>query len=115
MSGQLSLFDAAKAEAAKLDALQRVQEHAEPDWAERALKAVEACAKANATFIVDDVWAFLDASDVPHEPRAMGAVMRAAQRAGLIAPTDVFRPSDRVTCHKNPRRVWESLILGVER
>jgi hypothetical protein len=47
--------------------------------------------------------------DAPHEPRALGALMREAARNGLIEATDRVRPSERPQCHMNPKRVWRSL------
>lgn len=44
-----------------------------------------------------------------HEPRAMGAAMRRAERAGWCKPTDDWWLSKRPVCHRNPKRVWRSL------
>jgi len=45
------------------------------------------------------------------EPRAMGAVMTAARRAGWCEPTNTTHQSIRVKCHARPLRVWRSLLL----
>lgn len=46
-----------------------------------------------------DAWGFTDS-------RAIGAVMRRAQRLGYIVPTDMVRNSNRSKCHNRPKRVW---------
>lgn len=45
-----------------------------------------------------------------HEPRALGALMREAARAGDIEATDAWALSERVACHRRPLRVWRSLL-----
>lgn len=48
---------------------------------------------------------------VPAEKRAYGAVLRAAQKEGWLAPTDTHRPSDidfvAKQNHRRPMRCWE--------
>jgi hypothetical protein len=88
-------------------AIKRVEQAAGEDWNERALEAVRRVAESQSHFIVDDCWAFVEE---PREPRAMGAVINKARRLGIIAATDEYRPSSRVSAHSNPRRVWRSLI-----
>lgn len=97
------------------EAVQRVTEGADPDWMEDALVAVEKTAQWLATFTTDDVWQALQASDESTtERRAMGAVMRRAEGAGWIEPTDEYRESERPEAHRNPKRVWRSLLTQVE-
>lgn len=74
--------------------------------------AIETLARRVATFITDDVWVELQGATWPRERRAMGAAMRAAQRRGLIQPTDQFAPSARPECHANPKRIWRSLLCN---
>lgn len=103
-------FNAPAATAARDDALKRVAANVEWDWAAHALAAVRKTAMALETFIVDEVWLRLPPGGEPHEPRAMGTVMRRAREMGWIEATSDYRPSDRVTSHRNPRRVWRSLL-----
>jgi hypothetical protein len=93
----------ATAIAARDEAVDRVERHADPTWKVRALEAVRRV-PSGSLFTTDDLWG--DGLDEPREPRALGAVMRAAQRGGLAVPTDAYRPSDRPVCHRNPKRVW---------
>ena len=89
-------------------ALDAVEDAAPEDWKALADAAVLRCAETFDYFTSDDVWEALDV--VPPEPRALGAVMASARRAGTIAPTDRVTRSYRPTCHARPVRVWRSLL-----
>lgn len=106
---QDSIFDSGAAVNATDEAIERVADNADVEWRARALEAVRRVALRKQTFIVDEVWAEL--GEEPAEPRAMGAVMRAAAKAGLIVGTKEWHASERVTAHRNPRKVWQSLIV----
>ena len=106
------LAPATEGEARLQDALRRVTEHANPEWWQAALTAVAELAGRHRGFTTDQVWQHLAAQALtPHEPRALGAVMRVAARARLIAPTDRYVPSERPQAHRRPVRVWRSLLL----
>lgn len=93
-----------------LDALLRVDEHADPDWKDVARDAIAFLATTRHEFTTDDVWAELDRhSATTHEPRALGALMRKAARQRLIAPTDRYVTSTRAACHSRPVKVWRTL------
>jgi len=64
-------------------------------------------------FTTDEVWARLDPDMRTHEPRAMGAMMRQAAKAGLITATDGYEQSTRPECHARPVRVWQSVSVRV--
>lgn len=57
-------------------------------------------------FTTDDLWR--DRAKVS-EPRAMGAAIRDAARAGLIESTRKYVPSWRSECHARPILVWRRL------
>ncbi len=101
------------AQEAKRDAIERVGNHANPDWKAAALESVQLAARRQPTLTTDDVWWLLgwDNPEHTHEPRAMGAIMQAAARAGWIRATPAYQQSVRVACHARPLRVWESLIF----
>lgn len=70
------------------DALARVEANAEPEWAEVAFRAFEYLAGKRLLFRTDDVWDVIERhypSLRPHEPRAMGAVVKRAVREKVIA------------------------------
>ena len=109
---QLSL-DGALADLSRTDALQRVDEHADPDWRDVAYDCVVAVAKRCAMFTTDEVLDELARHPTvsTHEGRAHGPVMMRAQRDRLIIATDQFVKSEAVSRHCAPKRVWASLII----
>jgi hypothetical protein len=91
-------------------------------WASVALSVVEAAARQErfeSGITTDDIWRALDNMHLsrPDEPRAMGAVMRRAVKAGYITPTDRIVQSSRgrtsagTTHHTAPVRVYRSCLL----
>lgn len=109
---QLTL-DGALADLSRIDALQRVDDHADPDWREVAYQCVLAVARRCATFTTDEVIDELAShpSVSTHEGRALGPVMMRAARNNVIVATDQFVNSEAVSRHKAPKRVWASLII----
>ena len=89
------------------EAVERVRENADNAWMARATAAVEeAGAKSHSgTFTTDDVWDILG-EDKPHEPRAMGAVMRSLAKQGVIQSEAAYTTSRRPECHRRPIRLW---------
>jgi len=79
------------------------------DWIEVAVKVVETVALRRPELTTNDVWAGLQ--DDPTERRAIGPVMRVAQKRGLIFGTGHHIP---VGSHGRPLRVWKSLIYRDE-
>lgn len=98
--------------AARDAAIDRVERGADDAWMAEAAEAIEGVVDTDRVvgrgFTTDDVWAYLDLWRVPspREPRAMGAAMRLAERAGIIQPTGEYRTSRRAECHCRPVRVW---------
>lgn len=99
-------------EGARDEAIARVEVAADEQWKEAARDAVRMLAASVAEFTTDDVWQAMGmpwyASSHTTERRAMGAIMRAARREGIIAPSGEFRKSIRRICHASPKRVWRS-------
>lgn len=60
------------------------------------------------TFTTDRLWNLcaLHGWGDPPEPRAMGAAIIAAKRAGLIASTGRHELSTRPQCHARPVTIW---------
>lgn len=107
---QPHMFDAALATVVRDEAIARVEDNAEPDWVLEALRAIYRICQTRDTFTTDRVWAILDSRSIPgpHEPKALGAVIRTAQRRGWCRPTPEYTQSVRVECHRRPLRVWQS-------
>ena len=107
----LKAFDAADR------AVETVGENANELWMRKARRSLTHVARMNASFTTDDVWAdmlLVDEFAVTHEPRAMGAVLRRAVKAGVCVATPRYQPSVRVECHARPVRVWRSLVYTRE-
>lgn len=101
----------AEGRAGRDEGMARAEGGADEDWKREALDAVEQLAHALPYLTSDDVWPVLFTREVgTHEHRAMGPVMLAAKRLGLIEPTAAFRPSTRAKAHAGPKRVWRSLV-----
>jgi hypothetical protein len=108
--GQLSLGNLSEgpAPAKRDEAVTRVERGTDPQWMENALGVVKALAARGVPFTTDEVWATVG-DWTTTEPRALGAVMRRAQREGFARPTAGYRPSVRPECNARPVRVWEGV------
>lgn len=98
------------AQQAANDAIARVGNNADPSWMQTALDAVRSIAiEQHRRFTTDDVWALLAERNVPapREPRALGAVIRVAQKQGMVRATGDYVKSRRTECHGRPVMVWE--------
>jgi len=91
-------------------AIARAATNTDPAWAAETMLIIKHIATNTFDFTTDDIWQALATTSLPtpHEPRALGALMIAAHRAGLIAPTDRYRQSQRPECHARPIRVWQA-------
>ena len=104
-------FNPKKAAKLRDEAIAKGEANAKESWKKAASAAIAQVAMLYDTFTTDEVWMRLGkSSDSTHDPRAMGSIMRNAQKQGIIAPTTLWRNSARVSCHKRPSRVWKSLI-----
>lgn len=99
------------ADAAREEAIDRVDRGMDAEWRERALAELEALCRERTgkgwagTFTSDDLRERMG-DDEPREPRAYGAIMRRGRFLGFCNPLDSWRTSDRVSNHKRPERVW---------
>lgn len=94
------------------EAIAQANANAPKEWKQAALWAVRAVACSQPLFTTDDVHAMLHelAVPVPHEPRALGAIMRQAAQSGYCRATDTYRKSQRIEAHRGPKRVWASQL-----
>lgn len=111
MNEQMTLEQAVKAgEAGREEGIARADEHANEQWKQEALEMIRLTALFHQFFTSSLVWDRISAAT--HEPRAMGALMRRAEKHGWIEPTDQFLCSVRPSQHRRPLRVWRSKIYG---
>lgn len=106
------VFDAKEGERRREASIAQVRDNAEPDLKAELLESVRRVAGIRSTLTSDDVWQDFRAriTDAPHEPRLLGAVMREAVRNAWIEATQDFELSKRPETHRNPKRVWRSLL-----
>lgn len=91
----------------KAVALTRVWHGAGLDWQLAAMEAVRELCRARAEFTADDLEAVAKET---HEPRAIGALLIAAKKAGLCEPTERYLNSRLKSCNSRPKRVWRSCV-----
>ena len=96
------------ADMAKHEAMGRSEFHADAEWKTAALEAVRLAALHLPKFTTNQVWPMIDKDT--HDGRAMGAIMQRAAKQGYIVATNIWLPSDSVTNHARPQRVWRSQI-----
>lgn len=106
----MSLFDPPTGEDLRDEALDRVEANTDSGWMGHAAIAIGRI-PPRWNFTTDDIWAALAEVGVgaPHEPRAMGAAIRAAAHAGLIESTGVYLKSTRPEAHARPIPVWRRI------
>ena len=97
------------------EAIERVEHHADERWKAEATLAIKEVATVKREFTTDDVWQQLKmhVDAATHEPRAMGAMMVSAKKAGICTPLMKFEGSSRISCHNRPIRVWRSCLYEV--
>ncbi len=104
---QLLVFDVKGGEEQKNEGIATAYEHASEEWKIMAWKALEQVARQHEYFQVDEVWLVLDR---PVESRAMGGIMKQAQKIQWVEPTDRWIPSRLAHQHRRPLKVWKSLL-----
>ncbi len=107
------VFDMAASQAARDAGMEQAK--APQWWKDMAQRAIYLTASTKHLLVVDDVWANMPPVEAypgpgPSSLRAMGAQMTAAARSGLIRRTDRVYRTSRVSAHRTPVTVWESLI-----
>lgn len=102
-------------DAGKAQGIGAALKNADESWVTAALAAVFRVASTREHFTVDHVWLEGEGLPSPREPRAMGSVMRVADKAGWISPTSDHWMSKRPACHRRPLRVWQSNLLGIKK
>lgn len=106
----ISLWDHTAAIEARDEAMARVESHAQP-WRTFADQALRTVAHRQRLLHSEAVWDELARMGIPRppEPRAIGVVMRAGIRAGLIRP-DGWMTSTDPKSHADPMRIYRSLV-----
>jgi len=99
--------DPEEGERRKEEAIRLVEQNTPYGWKVRANKALVSAARDLPEFTTDDIKQLMDVDDVPPEPRAMGAIVKAAARKGTIEKVKgKYRESTDPACHRRPKQVW---------
>lgn len=111
---RVPLFNARAARAARDEALEQVEQAADPDWKETAYETVVEVALDLPYFTTDQVMKrLMEANVMTHDLRALGPVMLRAARDLVIVKSDYLpRSSVRRSRHAGPCTVWRSLLYG---
>lgn len=101
------------AEQAADEAIEIVEQNADPNWLVVAEQILMNLAREHARFTTDTFWERAGVRGVAfvREPRALGALMRHMAKQGIIEPLEEWEKSVRVTCHARPLRVWRSRVF----
>lgn len=97
-------LDFTRAREAKTAAIDEVEDHADAAWKYAAYSIVLMVAARGYNFTSDDVWR--TGLPKPREPRALGAVFRAAVLAREIEATGSYTKTAQVLRHHAPIAVW---------
>lgn len=104
---QKSIFD--QSEAAKQRGIELSYRNAPTYFKNAAREALHDILKSQPEFSADDIWIALGEKGITTgEPRALGAIIQGAARAGLIKPTGNYVKSIRR--HGSPIPLWISNI-----
>ncbi len=87
--------------------------HNHAQWMATAKWTLIVIAKTHGEFTTDALWK-LGLPPCPGTNRAIGPVMMAAAKAGIIERTNRTEQTSRVTNHARPLTVWRSKIYGAE-
>jgi hypothetical protein len=101
---------------AKQEGMQRAARSCNPIWWAWMLERVQEVARRKPYFNTDDIERLRQDRQGPrtHEKRAMGPLMKYAQKLGYCEPTDQWVSSSQDVNHRRPMTVWYSLIYAGE-
>ena len=89
------------------EGMNRAADAADEGFIRAAKHAVWQLIQQGQPFTTDEVWFLLDATGaVTREPRALGAVIKAAKDAGFITASGNYRKTVRPEAHSRPVMVW---------
>lgn len=105
----LSLFDPMPTATPKERGMAQAWSGTSDEWKVEAFEAVKELCRTRAEFTADDLEAVAKGT---HEPRAIGALLVKASKAGMCVKTNRMMKSRIDRCHNREKAVWRSLIVG---
>lgn len=95
------------------EGMARAEAGADEGWLRAAKHVVWQLIREGQPFTTDVVWYRLEALGVStSEPRALGAVIKAASAGGFLRSTGVYDKSTRPECHSRPVLRWQPVRQG---
>lgn len=111
---QASIFEAESAEELANDGMEAAYRHSPTEYKRAARERLSYLIQTYGTFTSDDVVNHLNRIGVVGNHSALGAMIKGAERAGLISATGDYRTSNRASRHKQAVRVWKSNLVRSE-
>ena len=109
IAGQGDLFTqqlVPSGEALAQEGMRRAEDNADEGWLRAARLELSALISGGEPWTTDTIWYRLERLGVrTHEPRALGALIRQAAKAGLIQRSG-YTPTTRPEAHARPIPVW---------
>lgn len=87
--------------------IELVYRNANTPWKSAAAEQLQVVCRTMNEFTSDDIIEPLEERGiVTADNRAIAAILKGAQKAGLIEPTDNYRATKRLKSHRRPKLVW---------
>lgn len=102
-------LDLAAGRALRDQGVARANGAADAEWKAAAVWALDELIAEGNDFTADDIWVRVGFK--PDEPRALGGILTAASKRGLIRQTGERRPSARPEHHAFPMAVWRPVSI----
>lgn len=106
---QKTIFEAiTEAEKRKQEGMELSFKNAESPWIEAVRERMQEIIATKHTFTADDVLIPIENKGIFTKTNsALGAIIKAFERAGYIKATSMFKESIRPSRHRAPLRIWE--------
>lgn len=104
---QATIFEA---ERLKQEGMEKSYNNSDPMWREAVVTQLHEVLRTKEYFTSDDILIPVEKKGIFTKTNsALGAILTAAKRSGLIEATSQFRESKRPSRHKAPLRVWKAV------
>lgn len=101
---QSTIFEA---ERKKREGMELSYNNSDPLWRDAVVARLHEILASKEFFTSDDILEPVEARGIFTKTNsALGAILTAAKRSGLIEPTEMFQQSRRSSRHRAPLRVW---------
>jgi len=112
VSGQKSIFDVEMdADDRATEGMESSYKHSTTEYKRAASERLTWLIQNADEFTSDDIVNHLNKIGIVGNHASLGAMIKGAERAGLISATGKFIESCRPECHKRPIRIWKSNVI----